>query len=76
MRRALHGLFAAVALLAIGCGGGNSTANCDAACTIWKNCGTWDYDACMTDCKAAGDWSDTYLNCLKAASCESLNSCG
>ncbi len=76
MRRALYGMLAVVALLASACGGGKTTSNCDPACTIWKNCGAWDYSACMSDCQTAGDWGQSYLDCLKGTSCTSLNSCG
>ncbi|HTS78990.1 MAG TPA: hypothetical protein VMH40_00200 [Myxococcaceae bacterium] len=76
MRRTPWGLFAVAALLAGGCGGGSTTQFCDPACQIWKDCGTWDYNACMSDCKTAGNWDQGYVNCLKAATCTTLNTCG
>lgn len=54
----------------------DTTEYCPEACTIWSECTGWDYDACMNDCRAEGDWDANYLSCLRAQSCDSLDDCG
>jgi hypothetical protein len=76
MRGAFLGLFAGAALLLGGCGDEETTKYCDQACTIWADC-EWNYDTCMSQCKADKDWDKAYLECLQnAGSCAALESCG
>ena len=56
----LLGLFGAT-------GAGCSTrALCESACDVWTDCGMWDYDTCMVECRIEGNWSSGYVNCLEA----------
>jgi len=72
-------LISAVILFLAGpsCNSGSETTEwCPDACTIWSNCTGWEYDACMSECRAEGDWDANYLSCLQAQSCDNLDACG
>lgn len=45
---------------------------CDEACAIWDNCEqvegnfvNYSYEECYADCKAEGDWTRSYIRCLR-----------
>jgi len=53
-----------------------TTQWCDQACQIWSDCTGWEVDACMSECRAEGDWDASYRSCLQAQSCNDLDDCG
>ena len=38
---------------------------CTDACAIFSECNEWSRAPCFDSCKAQGDWSDAYLDCLE-----------
>jgi hypothetical protein len=53
-----------------------TTKYCEDTCTLWEEC-NWDYDTCMDECTADGDWDKSYLDCLEdAADCAGFDACG
>ena len=62
----------ASALVGLGCG--ESTEDvCDRACDRWVNqCGRWNWDDCMSECMAEGDWGE-YADCIERAPCNMLD---
>jgi hypothetical protein len=73
-RLALRG----VAVLFLGimsCSGGETTEWCADACAIWRDCTGWDFEQCMSECRADGDWDAEYLACLRAQPCGNLRAC-
>jgi hypothetical protein len=46
---------------------------CNRACDRWVNqCGRWNMEDCMAQCRAEGDWDD-YADCLEEAPCNALD---
>jgi hypothetical protein len=68
-----------VAILLLGgmssCGSSETTEFCSDACTIWRDCTGWDFDECMRECRAEGDWDAEYLACIRSQPCNNLRAC-
>ncbi len=72
-------LFSAVVLLLAGpsCNSDSDQMEwCPDACTIWSDCTGWQYDSCISECQAEGDWDANYLSCLRNQTCGNLDACG
>ncbi|MCB9650516.1 MAG: hypothetical protein H6730_28590 [Deltaproteobacteria bacterium] len=64
------GWAALLALLGVfGCGESSSPELCDEACQLWDACVGADdwytYEVCIVDCRAEGDWRNSYVDCLR-----------
>ena len=68
--------FAAIVLLGIMSCSGETTEWCTDACTVFRDCTGWDFETCMSECRADGDWDAEYLACLRAQPCNRLQTCG
>jgi hypothetical protein len=76
MKRVALGLTAVGLLTITDCGGSHETTEwCEDACRIWHDCTGWDSAECLSECRADGDWDETYLACLRAQSCGNLLAC-
>ena len=66
-----------MALSVIACFGGgcanSSDEICDKACTAWEVDNCWGYDLCWDDCKADGDWSNAYAQCVEDNAGDCIN---
>jgi hypothetical protein len=67
---------AVLALAALSCSDSSSSC-CDEACQIWDDCmfPTYPYEVCIEECTAAGDWCDSYIECIRGKSCQELDQC-
>jgi hypothetical protein len=70
----LVALFALGTLFVVGCDEETGDGSvCVRACDRWVNqCGRWNWDDCMTQCTAEGDWDD-YADCVEVAPCDMLD---
>jgi hypothetical protein len=76
MKRLVLASTAILFLAGPSCGSNSETTEwCPDACTIWSDCTGWEYDACLSECGAEGDWDASYLSCLRAQSCDNLDAC-
>lgn len=84
-------LWALPLALFLGCEPPSSDAICEDACTAWDTCyqspsdtnagrfcDGYDYDTCYAECKADGDWSTGYVDCVESQStcCDITDECG
>jgi hypothetical protein len=77
MRRLMSLSAAALLLVGPSCNSGSETTEyCEDACRIWTDCTGWEFETCMSECKAGGDWDASYLACLQSESCDNLDDCG
>jgi hypothetical protein len=76
MRRLIQCCAAALVLGMVDCSGARETTEwCDDSCKIWHECTGWDFEACVSECRADGDWDADYLACIRQQSCTSLSAC-
>lgn len=75
MKRLMLILISLLALAIVGCSESTTTEWCEEACTIWTDCTGWNYQDCLNECRAEGDWDAGYLNCIENVSCENIYDC-
>jgi hypothetical protein len=76
MKRLLLCCVVTLFLVGLSCHSDSETTEwCDDACRIWTDCTGWEYDTCMSECRAEGDWDASYLSCLQAQRCDNLAAC-